>query len=635
MAGPQLPATLPNTLSPAFSPVTAIGIGSIYSVGIGGIGFVLSTLDQESPFEFRSYEVQALPRSKPRIDDAEEPGEQTLFPWWARAQHSWHEGAGQEVFDSPFSSRFRYERSKGINPWEIGEASLLKDTAQLTSYTDNDIHLLAAPNALFYTHDGNVERDPDPDASAEANEATLSTHSGTPINSITSDGESLYAAFSGVTLGVKKTPLVGALAWSDVNVQTEVEIIAFVKGRLLGAKTNSLYEYDLAVTTAPEPFYTDRASGFRFTAITESGPAIYISGAVGDRSEILAARLTAQDIPFASVATLGAPRNVWTAPEGEKIHTIRGYIGQQVLIGTSLGVRIGTIVTDEGDLRVSQLIVETPQPVLWFEPQLEFAWFGWSNYDSSSSGLGRVHLGDLAYASDLMFAGQAQVKEVVQYNNRMYWVHDEGATARIIKEHATNLVPSGRLQNCEIRFGTTERKVVRFFDNLITGDGLWSLELDLDGSGFIAYSTDNLVGGYTEEIVDVEATRFCVALVLKPDPGDATSGPTLKEWRLRAEPKSTGRFRYLVPVMVYDFVTLLNEREEGKIGKAWDLLKHLEDLYRSDQDFFFQTPETSVPGGRDAIEVRMEDLRFKSYAPPAPGGRGFGGIALAVMREVR
>lgn len=632
MAKPELPAELPEILSTTVALTTERAVGSVWDVGIHGIGFMISTLDQESPFEFRSYEIQSIAKQRPRIDDSEEPGEQTLDPWWPRAQHSWHEGAGQEVFDSEFSSRFKFKDSRGLDVWTEGEASLLKDTEELRNDNVDDHHLLATPDALFYTVDGVVHRDTDPDT---AGTDSLADHSGTEINDLASDGEFLYAAFSAALLGIKKTPLAGTLAWTDVNDQTDVEKIAFVKGRLIGAKGSNLYEYDLAVTDEPEPLNAPMPSTWKWSGITESGPAIYFSGHAGDRSEIFAVRLTAQDIPFASTTTLGAMISVWQAPEGETVHTIKGYLGQQVLIGTSHGVRVGTIVTGDGNLEVSGLIAETDQPVLSFEPQLEFAWFSWSQFDATHTGLGRVHLGDLAYASDLMYSSTGEVKEIVQYQGRNYFIVDEGVTSRIIKEHATDLTPEAFMDTGEIRFGTFERKVLRYFDLLTKGEGRWTLDMALDGGTFTPYTTDNETGGTEEEGIRLEATRFRIRLTLKPNPVDATSGPTLLDWRLRAEPKATGRFRYLVPVMVYDYVNTRTGALTGKVGLALTVLDHLVAIYRSDQDITFQPLQSSVPGAdTQTLPCRIEDLRFKTYTPPQ-GGKGFGGIALVVLREVR
>lgn len=642
MSKPTIPFALPADLSTQTVRIESEVIGSLWDVGVNGQGFMLSTLDQESPFEFRSYEIQSIPIQKPRIDDAQEPGEQTLASWWSRAQHSWHEGAGQHIFDSPFSSRFRFSNSFGIDIWNDGQISLLKTTEELFSDVVDDIHLYSGPNALFYTHNGELTRDPDPLVSLETNETTLTTKSGTPINSITSDGERLFAAFSGITEGIQSTPLDGTLAWSLVNELKDADVIAWVKGRLMGAKGASVFEFDLSATAAPVAHYTDPADGYEFTDITESGPGIYFSGRLGDRSEIWIARLAAADITAG--LTLGALRVVWTAPEGESIHSIHGYGGQQILIGTSLGVRIGTVVTGEGDIEVSGLItrsqhgtslIGTDNPVLAFEPQFEFAWFGWTRFDSTFTGVGRIHLGNLAWASDLMFSSTGDVTDIVYYSDKIFFVvHDPGVSMKVIMEHDTDFVSEGFFTHNEIRFATTELKQLRFFDILTSGTGgLWSLEVSSEGGPFIPLNTDNAVGGYQERRIDVEATRVGLKVILKPDILDLSNGPTGLEWRFRADPRVSGRFRYFATLMVYDFVETQNGKEIGEIGKAMRDLSNLTALYRNMLDFIFQGPESNLPNAPAFPVVMLEDLRFKLYAPPE-ASRGYGGLCLLVMREV-
>jgi hypothetical protein len=73
----------------------------------------------------------------------------------------------------------------------------------------------------------------------------------------------------------------------------------------------------------------------------------------------------------------------------------------------------------------------------------------------------------------------------------------------------------------------------------------------------------------------------------------------------------------------------LDGGEVGGNGLATELLNHLEDIYRTGRDFGFIKLNSTEP-----IECVMEDLRFKAYTPPDQQF-GFGGHALAVIREVR
>ena len=137
----SFPWSLGLTLAPL---ATVSGLGSDWNIGINGKGYLLSTLGDESPFEYRALTIRGRRSAVPRIDTSEEPGEQSLGLWWPRAQHSWHLGSGQKIFDSPESSRFKFLTSKGLDPWTIGKIKLHKRAFTMDSGAFSDYLLLAA-----------------------------------------------------------------------------------------------------------------------------------------------------------------------------------------------------------------------------------------------------------------------------------------------------------------------------------------------------------------------------------------------------------------------------------------------------------------------------------------------------------
>ena len=114
-----LPLTLSNPAGTTYTPS-----GYAYDVAIAGLPFFISPLD-ETPYR----RVTAQYR-KQQIDQSREPGEQTLTGWWLRSQSSFHFGQGIKFFE-PIQDeglRFQYTESKGLNVWEKGQATLLKDS---------------------------------------------------------------------------------------------------------------------------------------------------------------------------------------------------------------------------------------------------------------------------------------------------------------------------------------------------------------------------------------------------------------------------------------------------------------------------------------------------------------------------
>ena len=143
---------------------------------------------------------------------------------------------------------------------------------------------------------------------------------------------------------------------------------------MIAGKDEKLYEVDLTTTDEPDPFFKHRTTEWTWTSITEAGPAIYVSGYAGETSEIYATRLDSQDLAYASVSTLGAPVSVYKAPEGEVIHTIKGYLGKALVIGTSKGIRLASIISETGGLEVS-LMVSSDEGLSNPVKSIEFRWW--------------------------------------------------------------------------------------------------------------------------------------------------------------------------------------------------------------------------------------------------------------------
>ena len=624
----------------------AVGIGGLWSVGIDGSGYLLSTLEDEAPFEYRAYTVTSIPVQKQRLDTSEEPGEQTLEQWWTRAQHSFDEGAGQDVFDAPGSSRFSFRSSRGIDVWTEGQISLLKDTANVANGTGDDLNWLIAGGYIFYSKDGSLHRATTVDGTYTATDLG-GPGSGQDIVSMTTDGIYVYVCWTGAN-NIRKADIDSG-SWSSEGSlanNLDPEIISFVKGRLIAGKDAGLYEVDLSTTDAPDPFFTHRTDDWTWTAITEAGPAIYVSGYAGETSEIYATRLTTQDLAYASVATLGAPVSVYKAPEGEVIHEVKGYLGKSLVIGTSKGIRLAAITDETGNLEVSSLLVSSDEglsnPVKAIELDGDYAYFGWTKYDGTYSGIGKLDLSSTAFSSHLMYAIQGDVTSIAQFGGRLLFsvnnVADTGHS-RLIKEHSTDYVGTGEMETGEIRYGTFEVKTLRYFDAMLKGTGLLDVDIKADITGSYTNIVSNWeadvevtdrVYGIIEQTMEKDISRFELKLTLKTT--SATASPKLLEWRVRGEPKVKGRYRYFVPIMLYDTMIANSGQTLGYAGYSQEKLNELMEVYRSGKIIQFQDPGSHLPNGTPAVTVRIEDLQFKSWAPPS-GYEGPGGIALVVMRE--
>jgi hypothetical protein len=120
--GDDITEAIPYVLS---NPSTVLGYsptGEAYDISVNGLPFFLSTSD-ELP-----YRRQTAQYRKQQIDQANEPGEQSITGWWVRAQSSFHLGEGIRFFDPTAGETipYRFTDSKGVNVWDKGQVTLLK-----------------------------------------------------------------------------------------------------------------------------------------------------------------------------------------------------------------------------------------------------------------------------------------------------------------------------------------------------------------------------------------------------------------------------------------------------------------------------------------------------------------------------
>jgi len=245
-------------------------------------------------------------------------------------------------------------------------------------------------------------------------------------------------------------------------------------------------------------------------------------------------------------------------PDGEVVRSIYGYLGF-VCVGTDLGVRF-CAADDQGNLTIGALI-RTPSPVLCFEGQDRFVWFGWTNYDTLSTGLGRmdlsVFIGALtpAYASDLMVTGQGVVSSVATFRDKRVL-----AVAGIgVLEQSSTLVAAGTLDTGLITYGLPDLKTAVYLDVRVASPvDTNRAYISVDGDAFtlIGKRSSNLVDPFA--VGERSGETFEVRHELLNDDAVVTAGPVLTRYTLRAYPRPAQGEMFLVPLLLAESVEDLN-----------------------------------------------------------------------------
>ena len=589
----------------------------VFPVALNGRPYLLDLVSASGQSNFNHV---SLPLLRTQADSSGTPGEQSVSPenFWRRAQDSWHLGAGQSYTDRDQANPFRFESSKGLNPWTKYQISLLNDVDEALSSANTNIRLAIAGGFLFTT-DGNSTK-------YSSDGTSFTTVTGTPADpakDIASDGRYVWVIYDDEVWQIDSTAggtLAGARIASHASA---LRSISWNKNRVFVAdESGKLYNMaattDTALGSGTNTLIIDLSTrGFAWTAYAGGQAFHYFGGYRNDKSLIYRANLQTD------ATAISAPVVAGELPDGELIHTMTYYLGY-VILGTSLGVRLAT--TDNAGNLVIGGVIPTDSPVRALEAQDRFVWFGWTNYDSVSTGLGRMDLSQFidplvpAFASDLMVTGQGNVLSATYWNNKVVFsVSGEGVYIEDV-----NPVASGTLNTGKITHGISDPKVAVFIDlkhqALTAGD--IKAEYSLDGEAFILAGISNIVGSVSPlsfQLSGARAQEFDIKITLTA--GNNTS-PILTRWLQRSYPAPTRSTRYRVPIMLYDIVNLdgtdyyLNPADEVAI---------LVTLHKDQNVFTYQE-------GTKTYLVTMEDYTWLPEKESITDG--FQGTFVAELREI-
>lgn len=574
-----------------FGAAVSSDVPYLLPIGLGAKSYLI---------DLTQYERQTIRPIRPPQDNSTEPGEQSLNQegLWRRSQSTWHLGAGQEYFDEADSVRTRVWTSKGVDVWTKRALQLLNDTEQKRVSANTNLLVLQVGTRL-YIADGNevyFTNDPTP-VSPSFTAATINiAESATAVKSITTDGATVWAVLAS---GHLHSTAAGA-STSTHLANGPLTVVGYSNGRLLAANANVLYEVSRA--GALTTIWTHPNPNFVWNIIASAPNAVYVGGTSVDRSELYS--ITNLD----ATGAFAPPVLATTLPDGETINSIEYYAGA-ILLGTSRGLRVAQIGSNN---TVSYgPVVTIPGGVVATEGQGEFVWFSWSNYDGSSTGLGRANLAQFtdtlvpAYASDLMATAQGTVLSVCTVGTRRYFaVSGSGFYGQ-----NANYVASGQFNAGKIRYGTTEKKIVTALDlrhdALPSGCSITASVIDEAGTikNLGASSSVGTLSPGSPLTVDLARTEtFQVSLTLTRT--TTTTTPVLRRWTVYAKIAPVLQEEIIVPIIMHTRVH--NQLGEGQ--PIWyDTLaefQYLEGLANSKITVLYQEGQTTY-------SVYVSELRLK------------------------
>lgn len=562
-------------------------VPSRYDVALDGRPYMLDLWP--SPYTNHSeFMHQSVPLIRNQADQSSSPSESSINPedLWRRSQDTWHHGAGQAYLDHPDSDSARFDISKGVDVWTKWQLSLLPDTGQKQSSANTNLALCTVGSYLYYADGVTLRRTQD--ITGSPTWTTVTGTSGTAITSMCTDGYSVYLACGGV---YRTTRGAATITDAPYNALT-CTLLRYVKGRLMAANTNSIY--NITSTAVPAALYTHPNTDFTWVDFCDGQSVLYAAGYSGDRSLIYKTAVKADG------TALDIPSVAGELPDGEIVRSLQGYLGF-VLIGSDLGVRFAE-ADSAGNLTIGSLI-PTTNAVECFEPQDRFCWYGLTNYDAGSTGLGRLDLSALtapltpAYASDLMVTGQGTVLSVATFQNlRVLAVSGLGVYAEL-----TTPVVSGTIESGQITYHLPDNKVGMFVDVHHDLTGSHGVAISVDGGDFTTIGSTHTTETTPFPVGQKRGIRFDMRLTMT---AVGNVGPGIRSWTLRSYPTSATVRMITAPLILAEHVVLHNGTS-GSADPALELSK-IVDLRNTRSLVSWQEADTTY-------SVVVEDFEWRPH----------------------
>lgn len=463
-----------------------------FDVAINGHAYVVDL--SFKPWKREAFRHRSVDQIRAQADTSNVPSEASLNPngLWRRTQESWHHGAGQVHLDRKNSDQYQFRASKGINVWTQWQATLLNDTTQILASANTNL-AFAVCGSRLYVIDGQSLRFTSALAGGSTSWTTVTGTPAATASSICSDGSNVYVAYG--ASGIYQSANTGTTATQYVTSAVDTAaVVAFVMGRLMVGTTNKVYNVT-ASGALPAALMTSNYAGGLFNSFAEGQSVIYAALLAGDTSIIYRIGIQSDG------TTLSAPVVAARLPSGENIRSIFGYVGGENTIGSDKGWRFAESANANGDLTLGPLVTTT-SPVRTFFGWDRFIYYGLTNYDGVSSGLGRmdpsVFTQDLvpAYASDIMVTGQGTVLSAVAFNaTPVVAVSGLG-----FYQQASTLVASGTIDGGLISYDIIDHKNPVFVDvqQQFTTDGTITTSLSLDSGSFTQLGVTKTMTTFTE-----------------------------------------------------------------------------------------------------------------------------------------
>ena len=665
-----------------------------YSISIAGHNYTADTSFE--PYRREAFRHRSIPAQRDSLNFDNSSGENVVNTagLWRRSGQNWQKGSGQKFFDSKTAEPNRFYRSKGINPWVEGQITLLNGTTQTgsLSYTASGtmVDVMTAGAYTYYLESGSLKfRNGTGFLQTVTNPSGVGTGTASYL-SMCHNGS--YAFFACGTGGIYYSALGTTIAptkYVDVNgTYAGYGLVEWVNDRLWAGcggsstayagpyliamqpnhtagtapGTNDVATPNISSASAGNVASTDGTGGLTanwvWTGICQGVSQVYASGynlINGQQSDggVYRTAIDTSSSPLPSGYTY--PIRALPLAAGEYPTALFGYLNF-VFVGTNLGVRMcqtlsiyDPTATQTGDLKSGPIIPGINQtvnlPVTGFVAYKQYVWFTWANYDSVSTGLGRMDLTNFiedlapAYASDLMVTGQGALMLDWDYTQNAPLICVTGSGGGVYQQSA-GLVPSAIIESGWMSWDIPETKTALFTHITapnLNGAATASVTLQSDfntttnigtfgaNTGIFNTNTGNVLPTNTMPVpstgAGIPGKVFNYILTITPN---GNVSPVITRWQLDALPQVSSETNIIAVVQLYS-EAVVDGAQDYKNGYAEYV--YLDQIRRTQQIVWY------VEGPLSA-QVVIDSLDWLPEKPRGDYIKGFHALLIVTMKTI-
>lgn len=585
--------------------LTVTPLTGLRQVSLGGVPYVIDTSFE--PYRREAFRHRSLPSQRESLNTENIAGEGVVATsgLWRRDQIDWSLGAGQLFLDHRKSAENRFLSSKGVDvmttQWQM---SLLNDTTQ--AYTINgSFHrvkpLVTGQFRYYMEADCVYIENINTPGTFTAVSGLPSTGAGHYYTDITANGQYVFLACgtSGIyyfTIGTSSPTVThyviqtsatstGQVGYTFTRVYWGADVLwatgeqhVYVFGASTNGNSGAAHVGGAAVNSA-ETLPDVKGVGWVWTNMVEGNSQIYVGGYYVASDGTHAANyggavyrigqqiLTALPTGL-TTTTFIAPVSALPLTPGEYPTALFQYLNY-IVVGTNLGVRLcetlslyDPTATSTGDLKGGALVPNTTQPVTnpvtSFTAAGRFIYFAWANYDSTSTGIGRLDVTNFideltpAYCSDLMVTAQAAQIDLEwdAVNNAPLICLSNASVNATCGSYiiSSNLVSSATLNSGWTTYGIADDKIIvrgHFGYNVPDGGATMST-IYSDAEGQISptptflFTESSATAGGMGQVWNlpefIRGEKFQYVVTLTRDPVTNSAGPVLARWTMFGMP---------------------------------------------------------------------------------------------------